>query len=77
MPGAANGPASSAVLKTGSVSRGKVWSAAPYFAWPGCRLLQLPSTVRRPKETSGLSIWLGPVPIIAWQRTGSVESPGP
>ena len=33
--------------------------------------------MRRPNETSGLSIWLGPVPIIAWHRTGSVEGPGP
>ena len=25
---------------------------------------------------SGLGIWFGPVPIIDWQRTGSVEGPG-
>ncbi len=45
---------SSAALNSGLVSRGKVWSAAPYLSWPRIRLLQEPSTVRRPNDSSGL-----------------------
>ena len=59
---AATGPAA---RNTGVVRRGKSSSAAPIRPRPATRLLQEPSTVRRPKESSGLGSWLGPVPISA------------
>src|SRR3954451_205174 len=49
---AGTGPAT---RNTGVVRRGKSSSAAPILALPGTRLLQEPSTVRSPKESSGLA----------------------
>ena len=48
----------SAAAKTGVVSRGNTTSAAPWVSCPATRLLQDPSTVRSPKDTSGLASWL-------------------
>jgi hypothetical protein len=56
-----------AARKTGVVRRGKTSSAAPILPRPATRLLQEPSTVRSPKESSGLDSWLGPVPTSAPQ----------
>ena len=65
-PGGPNKPGSaSAGSKRGVVRRGKSWCDAPNVSWPDCKLLHVPSTVRRPNDNSGLPIWSGPGPTSA------------
>src|SRR3954468_2466976 len=52
----------SACRKSGVVRRGNTGSAAPKVSRPGIRLLQLPSTVRRPYDVIGSGTWFGPGP---------------
>ena len=52
----------SAAAKSLPPSRTKSWSAAPYVRPAAVRLLQVPSTVRRPSGRTGLDTWLSPSP---------------
>lgn len=46
-------------------SAAKTWAAASKVFWSGCRFLPGPSTVRRPRESSGLENWSGLPPVRA------------
>src|SRR5262249_58810233 len=58
----------SASRNLGVVSRGKSWSEAPHLLWSMAaggfvkRLLQEPSTVRRPYDVIRSGTWFGPGP---------------
>src|SRR3954452_10184081 len=74
-PGAPTGNSGvigSASRKSLELIRGKPWSAEPLVPWPSMRLLQDPSTVRRPLEISGLGIWSGPLPTSVPHRLSGV-----
>ena len=74
-PGGPTGSAAvigSAARKFGLVNRGKGTSAAANVSRPGNRLLQDPSTVRRPNVVSRSGIWSGAVPTRVPQGSAAV-----